>query len=99
MGGVLASLLARRSRGGRFIIVGGDFCRWFSAHLVAKQHAVDEAACHLALGACVCGVCFGFIDGLGIFTGDARGAFYVASILVFMDCVGIFDALCAFGAD
>ena len=99
MGGVLASLLARRSRGGGFVFIGGDFCRWFSAHFVAGDHPVAKTALGMVVRAGICSVCCGVVHDFRIFSSDARGAFHFASILVFMDCVGIFDALCAFGAD
>ena len=99
MGGVLASLLASRSRGGRLVFIGGDFCRWFSTHIVAKHGSVAKTTFGMVVRAGICSVCRGVVHDFRIFPSDARGAFYVASILVFMDCVGIFDALCAFGAD
>ena len=99
MGSVLARLLASGSCGSGLVAAGGDICGWLSTHLVAKDIAVAHAALSMVLGTSVRCLCVGVVDGFGIFAGDARGAFYFASILVFMDCVGIFDALCAFGAD
>ena len=75
-----------------------SFTGGLSTHLVAKDIAVAHTALSMALGAGVRSLCVGVVDGFGIFAGDARGAFYFASILVLVDRCGVFDALCAYGA-
>ena len=99
MGSALTSLLASRSRGGRIVFIGGDFCRWFSAHTLAKYRSMAKTTLGVVVCAGICSVCGAVVDGFGFFSSDAWRAFYITSVLVFMDCFGVFDALCAFGAD